>query len=1083
MSTLAQVRRGFVILGVFAVALALTQWFYPPIAFAQSESAAVSGRVTDQSGAVVPDVDVELKNVDTSVSQTTHTNREGFYSLPSIQPGNYLMNVRKQSFRTVSVTGIILNVQDNVSRNFVLQVGSSSESITVTADAVNVNTTDATVSTVVDQKFVANMPLNGRSLQDLLTLAPGVAVAVVPGGANGPGLAGSITVNGQRTESNYFTVDGVSANLGANAGPYGLGAVSFAGATPATTTLGTTQSMVSVDALQEFRASTSTYSAEYGRTPGGQFAFTTRSGTNAWHGSLFDYFRNEAFDANNWFLDETNQPKEKERQNNFGGTLGGPIVIPSVYNGKDKTFFFFSYEGLRLWTPQGFRINTVPDLTLRKTAPAALQPVLNSFPLPNAGEDGLNDGLAFYNIGISDPSTIDAISARIDHSIGSKFKIFGRYADTPSSSSNFITATKETIVGNYQLVTLGATALISPRQTNELRFNFTQNNGKFNTAPTGAGGAAPLDISTLPGPDGEPFPESGSSLTVELGYGLCISEYIVGCPSFFVEHNSTTQKQYNVTDSYTWAVNRHNFKFGVDWRRLSTYALPTIVNEELFFFSETSVLANTADFAGSFPGLISGVEPVYKNFSLFAEDEWKATSRLSLSLGLRWDVNPPPTNARGPSPYTVDQITDLATTQLAPQGTPLWRTDWHAFAPRFGMAYQLRQTPGHETVIRGGVGMFYDMGNLLGSQGFTGIGLTNFVQYAGASFPFTSAQLQVPPPSVAPPYSNLIFAFDPNLRLPYTLQWNVAVEQVLGRDNALTVSYVGSAGRRLLTSFDYAPESLGNPNFNANVCGGCLVITKNGATSDYNALQVNFQRHLSRGLQALASYTWSHSIDTATSNFQLSELERASSDFDIRNNFQAAVIYDIPGSYSNPVLSGILRHWGFDTRISARSGSPLDIVGTSALDPLTNTYLNYHPDIVPGQPLYVYGSQYPGGRVLNYNAYLALPAGVEGDSGRNSAEGFGAWQINLGLRREFLLHDRFRLQFRAEAFNIFNHPSFSNIDSYLPDGPCGPRQPGQELLCFGAAVSTLNEFIGGGLSPLYQIGGPRSLQLALKLTF
>ena len=1048
---------------------------------AQTEDAAISGRVTDPTGAVVPGVSVKLQSAERGTIQETTTNRDGIYLFPAVQPGVYHITARREGFRQVDYVGLTANVQAHIEQNFRLQVGSSSESVTVTADAVNVNTTDATVSTVVDQKFVANMPLNGRSLQDLMTLAPGVATVVsnTGNGFNGPGITGSITVNGQRTEANYFTVDGASANLGTDASA--LGAAGFGGATPATTVLGTTQSMVSVDALQEFRASTSTYSAEYGRTPGGQFGFTTRSGANAWHGSLYDYFRNEAFDANNWFLDQAGQPKEKERQNDFGGTLGGPIIIPGLYNGKDKTFFFFSYEGLRLWTPHGLQRNAVPDLTLRKTAPAALQPVLNATPLPNAGEDGLNDGLAFYNVGISDPSSIDAISARIDHSIGSKFKIFGRYANTPSASSFPLQALNYNSVGNYRLATLGTTVMISPRQTNELRFNFTQNDAKFTIESSNRGGAIPFDLTTLPGPDGKPFPESGSNFRINLNYGPCFTQFVV-CPFVAIEHDSNTQKQYNLTDTHTWAINRHALKFGIDWRRLSTYALPYVVDEVFNFDSEGSILSNAPDFAGSLPLLVSGVEPVYKNFSVFAEDEWKVTSRLSLSLGLRWDVNPAPTNARGPSPYTLDQITNLATTKLAPEGTPLWRTDWHAFAPRFGVAYQLRQTPGHETVIRGGVGMFYDMGNLLGSQGFNGIGLSNFAEYQGATFPLTSAQLQLPPPSVAPPYNNLIFAFDPGLKLPYTLQWNVAVEQLLGRDNALTVSYVGSAGRRLLTTFNYAPENLGNPNFDANVCAECLYLTKNGATSDYDALQVNFQRHLSRGLQALASYTWSHSIDTGTSNFQLYELERASSDFDIRHNFQAALIYDIPGSYSNPVLSGLLRNWGMDTRISVRSGSPVDIIGTSALDPLTNTYLNYHPDIVPGQPLYLYSSQYPGGRILNYNAYQAPPAYVEGNSGRNSAEGFGAWQLNLALRRDFPVHDRLRLQFRAEAFNVFNHPNFSQIDSNLPDGPCGALQPGYNLYCFGTALNTLNNTIGG-LSPLYEIGGPRSLQLALKLTF
>jgi Carboxypeptidase regulatory-like domain/TonB-dependent Receptor Plug Domain len=313
----------FFVLVTVHLSLAAASW-------AQTGSAAISGRVTDQSNAVMPDVEVEVKNVDTGISQLTKTNGDGIYSLAALSPGHYVMSVRKSQFRTVAVTGITFNVQDNLSRNFVLQVGSSAESVTVNGSSIVMNTTDASVSTVIDRQFVANMPLNGRSLQDLLALVPGVALVgnAGNGGNTGPGNGGEFTVNGQRTEANSFTVDGVSTNVGTQPGNFGGGA-GFGGGTPAETALGTTQSMVSVDALQEFRATTSTYSAEYGRTPGGQFSFTTRSGTNDWHGSAFDYFRNEALDANNWFNNAATPqvPREKERQNDFGGVLGGLLLF------------------------------------------------------------------------------------------------------------------------------------------------------------------------------------------------------------------------------------------------------------------------------------------------------------------------------------------------------------------------------------------------------------------------------------------------------------------------------------------------------------------------------------------------------------------------------------------------------------------------------------------------------------------------------------------------------------------------------------------------------------------------------------
>ena len=874
-------------------------------------------------------------------------------------------------------------------------------------------------------------------------------------------------------------MDGVSANVGAILPALRFGA-GVAGGTASRRRLGTTQSMVSVDALQEFRASTSTYCSEYGRTPGGQFAFTTRSGTNGWHGTLFDYFRNEAMDANNWFNDETLEPREKERQNDFGGTLGGPLFIPGLYNGKDKTFFFFSYEGLRLWTPQPTAEVGVPDATLRSSAPVALQPFLNAFPVANAGEDGFGDGFAYYRASISDPSSIDSVSVRVDHSFGNKFKVFGRYADTPTVTTNFGTAIQEDSIVNNRTLTLGMTSAITPRQVNEFRFNFTNSYSRYNEFAAQLGGGSPLSSSILPGLNGQPFPATGYAVNFELFFGQFTG--------LGLEENHGSQHQYNLTDSYSWTVGRHNFKFGADWRRLGTHFIPSSIQEGTYFFSEQALLNNTPDETYVTNGASAAIDPVYKNFSSFAQDEWKATSRLSVSLGLRWDINPAPTNADGLSPYTVDQVTDIATVKLAPAGTPLWHTEWGAFAPRIGLAYQFRQTPGHETVFRGGFGKFFDMGNTLGSIGFGRIGFSSSAYYFGVPFPLTSEQVTLPAPSIAPPYNNGVYGFDPHLKLPYTLEWNFAIEQALGSNNALTVTYVGSGARNLLSGFQYYPENLGNPNFSASVCAGCLTITKNtpNANSDYDALQVQFQRKLSHGLQFLSSYTWSHSLDSSSVNGLSSEFERASSDFDLRHNFQAALTYDVPGSYSNPVLAGLLKHWGLDTRVTAHSALPVDVTAAYGVDLSNQTQLTYHPDRVPGVPLYLYGSEYPGGKAINYSAFVAVTDSsgnpVEGDAGRNAARGFGVFQTNFALRREFPIREGFKLQFRAEAFNVFNHPTFSNVYNYLGYGPCGPGAPGQSLFCFGVSGNTLNTYLQGANS-LYQVGGPRSLQVALKLVF
>src|SRR3989441_673108 len=320
------------------------------------ELAAVTGLVTDPAGRSVPGVTILITNLSTNVASRTVTNDQGIYRVPSLQPGIYRITLAKDGFKSVVKSGIELHVQDVASINFELQIGSVNETVTVEAGASMVNTTDPSVSTVVDQTYIKNMPLNGRSFQDLILLTPGI-VTNSPQSFPAFGLTGEFSVNGQRTESNYYTVDGVSANVGASAGAVYVQGAGPSGSLAASTALGTTQALVSVDALQEFRVQSSTYSAEYGRNPGGQFAFETKSGANQWHGTLYDYLRNDYFDANDWFNDyfrsvDPTLTKPALRQNDFGGTLGGPVRIPHLYNGKDKTFFFVSYEGLRLIQPQ-----------------------------------------------------------------------------------------------------------------------------------------------------------------------------------------------------------------------------------------------------------------------------------------------------------------------------------------------------------------------------------------------------------------------------------------------------------------------------------------------------------------------------------------------------------------------------------------------------------------------------------------------------------------------------------------------------------------------------------------------------------
>jgi hypothetical protein len=1015
---------------------------------------------------VITGADIEILNAATGVHYSSQTNEDGIYNISTLPPGQYLVQISKVGFKTLIKPGIVLNVQSALALNFTLPIGARSESVTVEAGASPINTTDASVSTVIDRKFVENIPLNGRSFQDLILLTPGI-VTNSPQSASNLGVSGEFSVNGQRTESNYYTVDGVSANTGASSI---VGGAAITGSLPASTALGTTQGLVSVDALQEFRVQSSTYSAEYGRNPGGQFSMATRAGTNDWHGTAFDYFRNDVLDANSWFNDDTVPvtPKSAERQNDFGGTIGGPVIVPRVYDGKNRTFFFVSYEGLRLVQPEDVSINYVPDLTLRQSAPAPLNQLLNAFPLPTAGAPDPGNGLAEYISGWSNPSRIDATSVRLDQAIGSKTRLFLRIGDTPSNSSvrgtSAVTATGvglsspsvvTLITYGLQTYTVGLTNTLGAHGGNDFRINFSSNRTANVSSLDNFGGAQPLSLAQVQG-------INPGTTTYSIQTSLYLGNY---APGLNEAKGSGTQKQWNVVDTLSTSMGKHQLKTGVDWRRLSPIADPNTALAFYAYESEASVLANSIDLG--YGASQRAAYPIYKNFSLFFQDEWQPATRVSLSMGIRWDVNPAPGVASGLLPYTVTGLNDLSELKLAPQGTSLWKTSWYNLAPRLGIAYIVHSAAGHETVLRGGGGVFFDTGQQTGSYGFNGPGFTAY-NYLGtafgvpASFPF--APSAVSPPVVNPPTApyGLVYANPPHLQLPYSFQWNASLEQALGPSQTFTLSYVGLNGRKLLEEADLSVSQY-NPAFSS------LYVFTNGLTSSYNSLQVKFQRQLAHGLQALASYTWAHALDFGSFDEALPYLH-GNSNQDVRNNFSGAISYDLPFPAGSLLPRILLKQWGLDGRLTVRSGFPVTLNGQVLTDPATGELYYGNLNVVAGAPIYLSGSQYPGGRSINPGAFTLPQAGTGGDAPRNFVRGFGAAQADLALRRQFPILEGLHGQFRVEAFNLFNHPNFGAIDSYYGD------------LQFGQATSSLAQSLGV-LSPLYQMGGARSLQLALKLIF
>src|SRR6266498_527851 len=462
-------------------------------------TATLTGRVTDSNAAAIVGVKVDANNIDTNVTFSTVTNDEGMFVIPNLLPGRYRIFVHKDGFQTIVKPDVVLHVQDIVSLSFSMQLGSITQSVTIEGGAPLIQKESATVGTLVDRQFVENLPLNGRSFQSLIALTPGVVLT-----KSSFGEQGQFSVNGQRANANYFTVDGVSANTGVSAS-FSL-VQSAGGALPALGASGGTNSLVSVDAMQEFKIQTSTFAPEFGRTPGGQVQIVTRSGTNRFSGTLFNYFRNDALDANDWFANSRGLKRPALRQNDFGGVLGGPLYLlrfgeggPSFYSGKNRTFFFFSYEGLRLRQPQT-QVTLVPSVASRQSAVPQMRPFLEAYPIPNGTV--FANGFAEFNASYSDMVNLDATSIRVDHTFNKRLTLFGRYNYSPSestqrgvsnSSLNNMGVTKFVT----QSLTVGVTQIFSSNVNNEIRGNYTKSEGTGFFQLDDFGGAIPPSDAVL----------------------------------------------------------------------------------------------------------------------------------------------------------------------------------------------------------------------------------------------------------------------------------------------------------------------------------------------------------------------------------------------------------------------------------------------------------------------------------------------------------------------------------------------------------------------------------------------------------
>jgi hypothetical protein len=999
---------------------------------AASQTADLSGTVRDSSGAVIPNATITITKENTGLKQETLSEEQGFYRFAFLLPGSYTLTATAQGFGLLSQPSVKLDAGQKARVDFTLLPATVRESVTVRGKASSVQTESPAVATEVDSQLIRDLPANNRNFQALIALAPGVQ------GGN---------VNGQRDTANYFTVDGVSANVAIANAPFGMGPTA-GGVFPVSDVTGGTRSLIPMDDMQEFKLQTSTYTAEFGRTDGGQLAIVSRSGTNEFHGSVFDYFRNEALDANDWFANAAGLPRAALRQNDFGAVFGGPIL-------KDRTFFFFSYEGLRATQPTT-AITVVPSIAERQEATGAIQQLLNAFPLPNGPADP-QSMLAILTATDSGHPSVDNTSIRIDHVVSERLTMFGRYSEAPSDifDDDGLRGESDSNKLNFRSATLGTTLALSPHTASELRLNYSRTEAGDSAKMASVGGAVPPPNSLL----FPPFASPSSSLVF-----VAISDTR---PHFRVGRIADNlQRQGNIVSNTSFIRGSHDVKFGGDYRYLAPHYGPFNYRQAIFFGDLLlSGVADEVDIS-SFDSVTLGIH----SLSLYGQDSWKIHPRLTLTYGLRWELVPPPHATGGQQLLTL--ITHgpphfFRNIQLAPPGTPLYETRYTNFAPRVGAAYQLFRAPGRETVVRGGFGIFYDLG--VGNSPDAAASFPHLLtkMVFGVPYPLSPEVAAPPPPANLQCPSGTFNVFGPDHVLPRSYQWNVTIDQRLGPNQVLSTSYVGELGRRLLRSTFL--QDFGNLHLGPSQ----IFLTTNASSSDYQALQVQFRRRMSRGLATLLSYTWSHSIDDTSTDvgndnfvdqcFDPPCNDRGPSDFDVRHAFKAAFTYNIPAPLGNLALHAILNNWSIASIYTVKTALPVNVTvgrGDVGFDP---SLFVTRPDLVPDVPLYIHNSTLPGRRGINPAAF-SVPIEVrQGDLGRNALRGFGFMQLDFALQRQFGITDKLKLEWRGDFFNLFNSPHF-NVDGNLGSFP--PFQPNPT---FGAAFLT--------------VGGPRQIQLALRLRF
>ena len=991
-------------------------------AFAQYDTGSIVGIVSDKSGAVIAGADVKITNTKTNRVLEVKTGSTGEYAAPDLPTGPYKVEVEQAGFKTGVVSGIVLHATDRRNADVVLDVGSVTEQITVTAERAAVNTQTSETGASIDTNLVSNLPLNGRDFISLTALVPGSVTT---------GAFGQDSLGGIET-----TFAGVNVLLdGADATRIDTNATS--------TQLGRQDSRISrasVDSIEEFRIMSSTYSAEYGRSTGDIINVITKSGGNLIHGTVFDYFRNDALDAMNYFATESTPL----RLNQFGGNFSGPIK-------KDKLFYFVNYEGVRQIANQPTGPIAVLGAADRALFVSSMYPVRDALPPPNvAGPVTFADGtvrndLGYYEGNYHNTLDEDTASLKVDYDASEKDTFAFRY-----NVNNSYTSTQYGIAADQVSPSSGTNHLLKGTWNHTLRSNLLNSFGiAFNRPQTdslGGGGNFPIfSCSTF--------------------WGCTNANTFGDAPGPALFSNRRPQHSLQFLDTLSWVSGRHSVRTGLDIRHVVTHS--TLDPQDFLAYDNLTDFVNNVGIQLSTLGYTKvGLQNT--NYGFFVQDDFRVAPRLTMNLGLRYEYN---------SVLHGAQIGnfDIATLSLLPQGAPLYKPDHDDFGPRVGFAWD--PAGKGKTVVRGGFGIFYD-------PMLTGAGLSlasnyqqsfsiNLIQLLfGLSTCTPALNLAYPLPSTlptcTPPLPANVNSLDQNIRDSYSMHWSLGIQQEIAHNTVLEVSYVANHGVKLPAGAAYAGQELNLSPFSgaANVLSsnyGEIRHLGDFVVSSYNSLQASLRRRVAKGLNVDANYTWAHELDDGvnilTGAYQNSRNpmgDYADGDIDVRNNFTVGAVYDVPAAKRAPARLG--NGWQMSALLQARGGMPFNI---AVADPFLGED-QIRPNLVAGQSLRPSDYNVPSNQINA--AALATPAADEyGTLGRNAGRGPGFTQLDFALSKTTRLTERLGMQLRIEMFDLVNHPNFANPSGILTD----PN--------FGKSTSTIGNLVETGTS--------RQGQLALKFLF